>query len=79
MYRPPNWKPNPCDGCDKKEEDEYGLYCNIVCGKATAHSNYEAGADAMYEAIWEMAKASPLKTFTFDATKIHVYEEQDED
>jgi len=50
-YRPEGWKPNPCDGCKDKEEDEYGLYCNIVCGKATAHASYEAGADAILKSL----------------------------
>ncbi len=27
---------------------------------------YEAGADAMYSALWKMAEESPTKTFTLD-------------
>jgi len=50
-YRPDGWKPNPCDDCEDKVEDEYGLVCAIACGLDTAYRNYEAGADAMYDAI----------------------------
>ena len=51
MYRPKEWKKNPCEDCPDKIEDEYGLLCNLPCGKNTAWLNSEAGADAMLEAL----------------------------
>jgi len=48
-WRPEGWPKCPCDECEKKEEDEYGLLCNLACGKYTAWLNREAGADAMLE------------------------------
>jgi len=59
-YRPPNWPPCPCDGCPKKEEDCYGLVCDLVCGKNSAWVNHEAGADA----LWEAVKAQRLVEIT---------------
>ena len=39
------------------------------------HQAYEAGADAMLDAIWKLAEESPTKTFTFDASCLaHIYE-----
>ena len=32
---------------------------------------YEAGADAMLEGIWKMAKESPTGTFTFDTHQVN--------
>ena len=34
---------------------------------------FEAGADAMLEAIWKMAKDSPTGTFTFDTNTINIF------
>ncbi len=39
------------------------------------YSAYEAGADALWNALWELAEQSPTKTFTIDANKHQVYEE----
>lgn len=72
-WRPAHWKANPCDGCVRKVVDEYGLFCDLACGKATAYANYEAGTDAILDAIWELAKESPTGTFTFDSKTINVY------
>ena len=36
-------------------------------------SCFEAGADAMLEALWKMARESPTKTFTLDANEIHCF------
>lgn len=36
--------------------------------------DYEAGADAMLEAIWKMAKESPTGTFTFDTNTVNILE-----
>ena len=52
MWRPSKgWKPDPCKDCPTKREDEWGFICDIYCGKMSAYRNYEAGADAMLEAI----------------------------
>lgn len=51
MYRPDNWEGNPCDGCPQKEEDSYGLFCDLACGKHSAYINKEDGADAMLVAL----------------------------
>lgn len=51
MWRPKGWTKNPCDGCDKKQEDEHGLLCDLSCGKHSAYLNQEAGADAMLKGV----------------------------
>jgi len=38
---------DPCVDCDKKQEDEYGLYCDLSCGKATAYANYQWGVKSV--------------------------------
>jgi hypothetical protein len=50
-WRPKGWFKNPCDGCENKQEDDYGYLCDLACGKRTAWINQEAGADAMLEAL----------------------------
>ncbi len=39
------------------------------------HHAYEEGADAMVEAIWELAKESPTGTFVFDSKVVCIYGE----
>jgi len=36
---------------------------------------FEAGADAILEAIFKLAEESPTKTFTFDAQFINIFRE----
>jgi len=48
MYRPDGWPKCPCDDCPDKEEDNYGMLCDLACGKHSAWINFEAGADAMH-------------------------------
>ena len=55
-WRPPNWPKCPCDGCERKVMDGYGLLCDLSCGEYTAWLNREAGADAMYAALEEELK-----------------------
>jgi hypothetical protein len=50
-WRPEDWPKCPCDGCANKVEDEYGLVCDLSCGKHSAWRNREAGADAMLTAL----------------------------
>ena len=42
---------NPCVGCPRKVEDEYGLFCDMACGKHTAYVNYQAGIKEAVEFI----------------------------
>ena len=58
-YRPPGWK-NPYQDMGTTE---------YVC----AFGLYEAGADAMLKALFEMAKNSPTGMFTIDGHSINVY------
>ena len=50
-WRPENWEGCPCDDCLLKQGDEYGLICDLSCGKYSAWANKEAGAAAMLEAL----------------------------
>ena len=50
-WRPKNWPMNPCENCEKKVEDRFGLFCNLSCGIGPAHENFEAGADAMFDEL----------------------------
>ena len=34
---------NPCEYCTSKREDEWGLICDISCGKHSAYKNYQVG------------------------------------
>ncbi len=72
-WRPDGWQKNPCDECARKSEDEYGLLCDLPCGRHTAYMNQEAGADAMLVALVRLASESPTKTFTIDAREYHCY------
>lgn len=52
MWRPKEgWDKCPCDDCEKKVEDNYGLLCDLACGQHNAWLNSEAGADAHHEAV----------------------------
>ncbi len=73
-WRPDGWPKCPCDECDRKVVDGYGYFCNLACGERTTWFNREAGADAMYEAIWKMARESPTGTFAFGTNAINVFE-----
>ncbi len=67
MWRPDDWKTEfDCSVCDVEPEGCPG------CGS----NAYEAGADAMLEALWRMAKESPTGTFTFDTDTINVYADE---
>ncbi len=59
------WRP---DGWRKLLE-RYGVYHDDALGRVKA----EAGATAMYEAIWKMAKESPTGTYTFDTNDHHCF------
>lgn len=38
---------------------------------------FEAGADAMLGALFELAKKSPTKTFTIDSRAINIFSEEE--
>lgn len=40
MWIPDNWPENPCDGCEKKDEDDWGLVCALTCHKG---ANWRCG------------------------------------
>ena len=65
-WRPEGWGECPCAGCADISLDNYGLVCDLACGKNTAWLNREDGASRMLEALWKMAEESPTGTFTFD-------------
>ena len=49
---------------------------------ADIYDVFEAGADAILDAIWKMAKESPAGTFTFDTHEVNCFsvpEEGDND
>ena len=43
----------------------------------TREIDYEAGADAILEAIWKRARESPTGTFTFDTHITNIFKEND--
>ena len=45
----------------------------------TRQLDFEAGADAMLEALWRLAEESPTKTFIIDSRDINIYEVKYED
>jgi len=50
-WRPKDWPKCPCDDCEKKEIDKWGMICDIVCGEYSAWLNREDGADLMLKAL----------------------------
>jgi len=53
---------------------------DVICEEECNVGNYayEAGADAMLEAIWKMAKESPTGTFIFDTNTINIFSEKEQ-
>ena len=45
---------NPCENCDRKQEDEYGLLCDLACGGYTAWLNYQAGIKEAIEIVGKL-------------------------
>lgn len=64
MWRPKDW--DIMDYLSVEEQMESPLQ---------AMKYFEAGADAILKAIWELAKDSPAGTFTFDTNTINIFEE----
>ncbi len=50
---------NPCENCTSKQEDIYGLLCDLSCGKHSMYVNYQSGikevVDWVNANIYEMA------------------------
>ncbi len=70
MWRPEKGWDNPHeDGNDPKHTCMRPETCDCDC-----HDAYEAGANAMMEALFEMAKESPTGTFVIDSKEVHIYE-----
>ncbi len=44
---------DPCENCKEKTVDEYGLYCDIFCGGASAYANHQSGVREVVEWIDE--------------------------
>ena len=53
MWRPDDWPDNPCDGCESKEEDGYGLVCALSCDKGSWWITYNTGGQAMLDALYK--------------------------
>lgn len=71
-WRPKDWAKCPCDNCKRKTEDEWGLVCDLACGQHTMWVNYEAGADAMLEALKKEGRMVDRKVYaTDDASKVY--------
>ena len=59
-----NWRPDNWD--TKRATIKAGSDYYIKNGKAMNEFGFfEAGADALYEAIWKLAEESPTGTYTF--------------
>ncbi len=54
-------KPDPCKDCSRKEEDDWGLVCDLACGKATDYDWYKQGARDMLTALKEHGFISEVK------------------
>jgi hypothetical protein len=68
MRRPDNW-----------EEDKFYKCMDLTKGGgsyADIYEVYEAGAAAMLEALWKLAKESPIGTFTLDSNIINIYNDR---
>jgi len=44
--------PNPCEGCDKKEEDSYGKACIVWCRDEVIYRSYMNGAKDQLKKVW---------------------------
>lgn len=68
-WRPPDWK-NP--------NEVYHDAFDILTVQDAEYDAYEAGADALLEALFQMAKESPTKTFTIDSRVINIFQQAGE-
>ena len=53
-WRPLNWdeiNPDHCKDCPDKMIDDYGMLCDLSCGKYSAYRNRENGADKLWKSV----------------------------
>ncbi len=62
MYRPKDWEKLGEHACS-----------GDGCLECRDYTNKEAGADAILEAIWKMAKESPTGKFEIDSHIVNIY------
>lgn len=75
------WENNRPEGWKNPYNPEHSDRVEYNFGSAVNHRNaaiFEAGADAMYSALWKLAEESPTKTFTLDANVVNIYKENDD-
>ncbi len=63
--RPNNWK--------NEYEDVVIIKIDTFEYRFSPHTIYEAGADAMLEGLFKMAKESPTGKFEIDSREVHIY------
>ena len=63
-WRPEGWK-NP--------NEEYHDICDVPTVQDAEYGAYEAGADAILDALWKMAEESPTGKFILDSNIHHIY------
>lgn len=61
-----SWRP-------KEYKNPYNPRNSVL--EKTAYDNFEAGADAMWEGLFKMAKDSPTKTFIIYSRMVDIYSE----
>jgi len=71
-WRPDGWE-NPYK---KSSKEDFGLGETLVYG--WEYPVFEAGADAMLEALFKLAKESPTRTFTIDSRAVTIYEDEED-
>jgi hypothetical protein len=42
---------DPCKKCKRREEDSYGMVCNLWCGKHTYYVTYMYGVDSLLKLL----------------------------
>jgi len=42
---------DPCEGCERKQEDDWGYMCDIACGERSRYLSELAGAKKMLDAL----------------------------
>jgi hypothetical protein len=64
---------NPCDDCKNKQEDDYGLICDLGCGCHSMYWNYSAGYKEGIEEVvdWLENNFEPTIPMTLDYKKWH--------
>ena len=81
-----DWRPVGWNGLKAEDylniKDDNGVAVTLYIPPGRAHREseiYEAGADAILDAMWKLAEESPTKTFTIDANCNQVYSQKPPD